>query len=283
MPPVDLRQRVAGTPDEAWFELSGARTVNEWERALACFDMKLTDFRTIIDFGCGCGRALRHLKLRLSEHQRLIGLDPDSEAIHWIEQNFSAVEAHALAEDPPIDSLDANTADLILCHSVFTHLPEKVQFEWLAELARLLSAGGILIASIHGSKALAGYCSSLRAKGLTLQAYYVSDQVERHGFFHSTSKGPFQAALPNYYGSAFHHIDYVAEQWTSNFKLLAWFPVFALDYQDLLVLSKSCFENDNLLSKKLAAREVVYAALLRSTLWRIIAPVRAVRSAIRRR
>jgi SAM-dependent methyltransferase len=254
LPPVDLRLRVAGSQDEGWFESSGTRTVNEWERALACFDKKLTDFQTIIDFGCGCGRALRHLKPRLASGQRLIGLDTDSEAIRWIEQNLSGVEAYALAEHPPIDSLDANAANLVLCHSVFTHLPEEVQFEWLAELARLLCAGGILVASIHGSPVTAAYCSSLRAKGLTQEADHLSEQFERHGFLHLTGKASFETALASYYGAAFHDIGYVAEQWTNNFKLLAWLPTFALDHQDLLVLSKTSCETSYRLLKKVRAR-----------------------------
>jgi hypothetical protein len=44
--------------------------------------------------------------------------------------------------------------------------------------------------------------------------------------------------FPEYYGSAFHAIDYIARRWTKLFKIRAWVPGLALSYQDSLVLEK---------------------------------------------
>ncbi len=161
MPPQALRERVSGTADESWFDTSGLLTVGEWARALASQGRSFREFETIIDFGCGCGRALRHLKPTLDPEQQLIGLDPDQEAIGWLSNALPDVTVHAIAELPPVDAIRPACADLILSHSVFTHLPEDVQFAWLGELARMLKPGGLLIASIHGPKVVEEYAQSL--------------------------------------------------------------------------------------------------------------------------
>ena len=37
--------------------------------------------------------------------------------------------------------------DLVYAFSVFTHLPESIQFSWMRELSRVLKAGGYLAIS----------------------------------------------------------------------------------------------------------------------------------------
>jgi hypothetical protein len=41
-----------------------------------------------------------------------------------------------------------------------------------------------------------------------------------------------------YYGAAFHDISYIYERWTSDFEIKAWFPIFALKHQDVLLLQR---------------------------------------------
>lgn len=238
MPPQALRERVSGSSDPAWFDKSGTLTVDEWSRALASQGLTFRDFATIIDFGCGCGRAMRHLRQRMSNDQTLIGLDPDKEAIGWLAQNFEGVTVHALDELPPAMPIPTGTADLILSHSVFTHLPEDVQFAWLSELARMLKPGGTLVASIHGAKVVDEYARSLVTLNMGEAAHHFTTTMKANRFFHVVGKNGFEEALPSYYGAAFHEISYVAERWTRDFEIKAWFPTFALNHQDVLVLRR---------------------------------------------
>lgn len=238
MPPEDLRARVSGSRDPAWFDQSGSLTVGEWQRILASQGKELADFGTIVDFGCGCGRALRHLRQLVSSEQRLIGLDPDHEAIAWLAENLPGVVVHPLSDLPPAGMIESSSVDLVLSHSVFTHLPEDVQFAWLNELARILKPGGLLIASIHGSKVVADYAKSLLTMDLNDESAHVRSEMESKGFFHVVGKNEFEAALPMYYGAAFHDISYICEHWTPDLEIKAWFPVFALKHQDVLVLSR---------------------------------------------
>ena len=43
-------------------------------------------------------------------------------------------------------------------------------------------------------------------------------------------------SFPGYYGAAFHTITYVLLEWLKLFDLAGWFPTFALDHQDVVVL-----------------------------------------------
>ncbi len=238
LPPVELRERVAGTRDPEPFDLSGAATVDEWTRALAAIGKRLDDFRTIVDFGCGCGRAMRHLAKKIDPAtQTLIGLDPDAEAIDWLVRNLSAVHGKVLNERPPAPLPD-NSADLIVSHSVFTHLPEDVQHAWLDELRRILKPGGVLITTVHGDHAFMSYYNDVVRTGHPETAQALMNAMNADGFLYIKGRSAAEAALPEYYGAAFHKIKYIQENWSQYFRLLAWFPRFALNLQDTLVLQK---------------------------------------------
>jgi len=71
LPPEELCYRVAGTRDHDWFDRSGAITTDLYGHCLDKLGAKLTDFPTILDWGCGCGRVhhprLKDLKAMLQE------------------------------------------------------------------------------------------------------------------------------------------------------------------------------------------------------------------------
>ena len=102
--------------------------------------------RRALDFGCGAGRVLRHFAAE-AETAELWGCDLNRAAIEWIEENL-VPPFHALANDaePPLPFPDGHF-DLIWAYSVFTHLGESWS-RWLCELHRLLSADGVLIATV---------------------------------------------------------------------------------------------------------------------------------------
>lgn len=85
----------------------------------------------------------------MNPNQKVIGLDPDGEAIQWINSayNNQQIQGIALDNNPPIP-IEDGIADLIVSHSVFTHLPENAQFAWLNELSRVLKNDAILICII---------------------------------------------------------------------------------------------------------------------------------------
>jgi SAM-dependent methyltransferase len=239
LPSALLRERVSGSADEKWFIESGVRTIDEWTRALAVTQIGFETAGTILDFGCGCGRVLGHLKTRLASWQRLIGADVDKEAVDWLTQNFSGVEA-ILLPDVGASQLDDDSVDLVVSQSVFTHLPEDVQFAWLGELHRIIKPGGTMLTSIHGPKVAKDYYRILLSIGDNLGAERFLQDYHELGFSYFMGRNPAEEALPEYYGTAFHTIKYVEDNWLpARFELKAYLPLASLSHQDIVILRKN--------------------------------------------
>jgi SAM-dependent methyltransferase len=233
--PEHLRHRVAGTPEEQWFNNSGVSTVDEWTRLLTCLGRDIGEFDTIVDWGCGCGRALRHLAPKLSARQHLIGMDVDAEAIAWVRDNYRDVTSFALAETPPT-SLSAESVDLIVSHSILTHMPEDVANNWLTELARILKPGGLFITTFNGDSVVKEYQNSMPPE--------FTEIMDSYGFYYANSKSEVEAAaFPEYYGGTCHSITYIAKRWAEWFTIRGWIPRFALNYQDSIILEKVSSES----------------------------------------
>jgi SAM-dependent methyltransferase len=207
----------------------------EWANALQTVGKSFGDFQRIVDFGCGCGRVLRHLKPNLDAKQVLIGVDVDGEAIDWINKNYLDINGVHLGLLPP-SGIETNSIDLVVNQSVFTHLPEDVQFAWLAELHRILKPGGIAILSFHGRKVWGGFCDSLIRGGRANEVAILSERFERRGFYYIQGRSELEGDLPEYYGSSFHTIAYIEQEWGRYFRLKAWLPVASLGHQDIIVL-----------------------------------------------
>ncbi len=112
LPPTRLILLVSGEPDVAWFLEGGRRAAESIRAALERSGVDLRGLRSILDFGCGCGRVTRSWK----------GLDA---AVHGTDLNPRLVDY------------------LVYALSVFTHLPESLQLPWIGELRRVLRPGPI--------------------------------------------------------------------------------------------------------------------------------------------
>lgn len=239
LPPPALVGRVAGSDNLTWFDQSGALTVGDWKRALRAIDRQFEDFPRILDFGCGCGRVLRHLRGALRPDQELIGVDVDAEAIGWVNANLPGVSAHVQGQLPPSPIAD-EAIDLIVNQSVFTHLPEDVGRAWLADLRRMLKPGGIAVLSFHGRSVWREFREAMRTEGSPeADLLHADSGFHRNGFFYRAGRNPFEGALPEYYGTAIHTIDYVDTEWQRYLELLAWLPRGSLQHQDIVVLRKN--------------------------------------------
>jgi SAM-dependent methyltransferase len=238
LPPPALRERVTGSVDPTSFIESGARTLDEWNRALEAVNVRFADANSILDFGCGCGRVLQHLKSRTSQNQRIWGADVDEESINWININLDEVEAIHLPDQAP-SSIPDNFIDIVASHSVFTHLPEVVGLNWLADLHRITKPGGIVLTSIHGRKVAREFFQFLVAANRFGEAVRFFERFNTFEFYYLQGRSSAEEPLPEYYGHAFHNFNYIDEHWLPDrFQLLAFLPVASLSHQDILVLRK---------------------------------------------
>jgi 2-polyprenyl-3-methyl-5-hydroxy-6-metoxy-1,4-benzoquinol methylase len=150
IPPANLNFLVSGCTSVPAFVEVGQTVSACITAVLARNGHDLRDCRAILDFGCGCGRVIRYWKqLPAAIH----GTDCHAEAIRWCTRNLPFGHFRVNQADPPL-SYSANSFDFIYAISVFTHLDERRQHTWVAELARILKPGGLLLITTHGETCL---------------------------------------------------------------------------------------------------------------------------------
>jgi len=114
---------------------------------------------TVFDFGCGCGRLARQLIQQRDQPNSYVGVDLHRGMINWCRSNLSPQapqfrfehhDVHNAGFNPNtkrrVAPLPAgnNQFDLVIAHSVFTHITESAVLHYLSECARILMPNGVL-------------------------------------------------------------------------------------------------------------------------------------------
>jgi SAM-dependent methyltransferase len=150
VPPMELHKLVTGQSD---LDVSKFFRVGK-----VCADVVVTSLRkhavdmehleAILDFGCGCGRVIRHFHgLR---RVQLYGTDFNPTLVEWCRSNLPFAQFDVNQLHPPLRYAD-ETFGLIYAFSVFTHLPESLQLAWRTELSRVLRPEGYLVFTTLGA------------------------------------------------------------------------------------------------------------------------------------
>lgn len=110
--------------------------------------LEIGGFSSIYDFGCGCGRIMRHW--HALEKTKRFGSDYNPLLIEWCRQSLTFAEFS-------VNPLAGKTIyrneqfDFIYTISVFTHLIEPMQLFWINELKRVLKPGGYIYLTTLGT------------------------------------------------------------------------------------------------------------------------------------
>jgi SAM-dependent methyltransferase len=149
IPPADLIHQVTPAFDIRSFLTSGADTAADFLARVEKHDVKEKHLKSILDFGCGCGRVLRGFTLLKLPSLELHGSDYNPKLIAWCNANlpFAKFEVNRLS--PPLPYA-ASKFDFVYALSVFTHLPVSLQFEWIEEMARILKPRAYLLITTSG-------------------------------------------------------------------------------------------------------------------------------------
>ncbi len=147
VPPSRLIYEVVNHYDIRSFLAGGQERAEAIEAALRSSGFDSAGCRRALDFGCGCGRVIRHLKDRIPAEW--YGSDLNPRLAGWCRDNLRFATFSSNGLEPPLLFEDA-FFDLVYAISVFTHLDEGFQNRWLAELARILAPGGALLVTTHG-------------------------------------------------------------------------------------------------------------------------------------
>jgi SAM-dependent methyltransferase len=149
LPPPPLVYLVAGHFNLRWYYESGAEHAALLRSVLARHGYDSASFASVLDFGCGCGRVIRHWQGQPGVH----GSDANPRLVDWCRRSFPFATFDRNAAAPPL-SYEDEQFDFIYAISVFTHLPEALQHAWMHELRRVLAPGGLLALTTKGESRL---------------------------------------------------------------------------------------------------------------------------------
>jgi len=225
IPPLPLMKRVANTENISFFRASSFKSFRDyWE--LVCKHSDIKKIRTMLDWGCGCGRLIDTF-IHLTGITEIYGCDIDHEAIAWCKQNISRPAFAVIPPAPPTGYPD-NSFDLVVGNSVLTHLTKDVQLTWLREIRRIIVPGGLFLASLHGE--FAAYFAFQNAAHDILERG-IHDEV-----LDSNLDG---IAPPNYYRGTFQSKEYTKRVFSDYFEVLDYVERGSLNFQDIIIMKKN--------------------------------------------
>jgi SAM-dependent methyltransferase len=202
IPPAFLRKRIHGSEDINTFEQVGRAVAADIIVHLNRVKAGDPEFR-VLDFGVGCARVLKPLQEfanqppSRAETIEWHGSDIDGQAIDWC-RTYLGARAHFVVNEamPPLPFPDC-FFDFVYSISIFTHLPETMQFAWLKEINRVLKAGGEAVMSTHS------FGPARKPK---------EERLIARGFLHGGGKGA--EGLPDFYQTSYHTREYIEREWS---------------------------------------------------------------------
>ena len=227
LPNVEQRRRVSGNTNPAIFRLEGYTTFKKLDQALrSTANRSIGEFQNILDWGCGCGRLTRYFYLL--PQAKITGTDVEKENLRWCREQLSYGRFLDAPLHPPTE-LEPDSFDLLIGISVFSHLNERDQVEWLQELRRVVKPGAMLLVSVLGDA----------TAGRTFWSRKQWDDWQRKGFF-SGDNDDLAGRLEeeHYYVNSYITSDYIRRNWSRFFECLEIIPAYIGNHQDLVIMRK---------------------------------------------
>ncbi len=192
----------------------------------------------MLDLGCGSGRVLPHVAA-LAPTARCVGCDVDRGAIDWATRHHPKCSWVVSPSAPPLPFAD-RSFELLYSISVLSHLGERAQDSWLAEIRRLLAPDGVALLSVHGGHAFeqfragrahTAWCrSDAFARGPLEATEFVFEPYTRSVW----NEGELPGVGPDY-GLAFHGDHYLRAHFSRWLEVRAVLPTAMTAWQDIVV------------------------------------------------
>jgi SAM-dependent methyltransferase len=221
LPPARLRAQAGPRhADAAFFLRSGRLHADLIRDVLRENGASLEQCAALLDWGCGCGRVLRHWWGLTGP--RVVGCDINPRMVAWCDANLPF--AHVALNDvaPPLPYEDSSF-DLVYAFSVMTHLSEDLQHRWMRECLRILAPGGFLLFS-------------------TLGEYYLSRQrltkTERESFLQGNVVVLYDESPGTSLCSAYHPPRYVHDTLARDFDVVGFRPAADEGRHDIHLVRK---------------------------------------------
>lgn len=188
----------------SWFLEGGRRGAESIVEILERNGARFADLRAILDFGCGCGRVIRHFSSAAGT--KFYGADYNPEMVAWCERHLPFAKFTSNGLGPPLP-FPSKKFDLVYALSVFTHLSEELQFRWMEDLSRVLKPGGFLLLTTHGESYLGHFSDEEKQQ-------FRSGKLITRGVANSGTNTC----------SAFHPPAYVRAELAKDFQVLDFIP-----------------------------------------------------------
>jgi SAM-dependent methyltransferase len=224
--PARLRKRVNGDEDLQLFEHMGRTVAANVFGQLMRVGPYRDNFR-ILDFGVGCGRVIRPFhELCLATHLTdgkldWFGCDIDAEAITWCRSVIHSIGTFVVNNPMPPLPFDDQYFDFVYSTSIFTHLPEDMQFAWLSDLRRVMRIGSFAVLSTHPTDLIPAF---------------LKDKLSDSGFYYHVGEGT--EGLPSFYQVSFHSHEYIHKRWSDYFVVKKIIPNGIGERQDLVLCQR---------------------------------------------
>jgi SAM-dependent methyltransferase len=224
-PPADYTIRVANTPNDHFFKVGGLKVFGDFMGAVSRHE-SMSTMKRMLDWGCGCGRVTVHF-MAIKDGPEVFGCDIDPLAIDWCNTHLDRGAFAVLRTLPPAPYPDAHF-DLIVSFSVFTHLARNVQHAWLQEMHRLLTPGGLFLATTSGEFAF----SFVKR---VVEVDFPESGIE-DSFLDTALDG---IAPKGYYRATYQAKNYTIREFGKYFHVLEYIERGGMNFQDLIVLRKT--------------------------------------------
>ncbi len=154
-PPLEMRKLVGPTDLSDFDNPSGDLVFDD-------FLIPPEAYKSIFDFGCGCGRNARKLMQQKITPQKYVGLDLHLGMINWCQNNltpynknfsFSHYDVFNIGFNPNSDKkfevfpVSSSDFSLVVAISVFTHIVEDLVVDFLKECLRVMTPESYFIST----------------------------------------------------------------------------------------------------------------------------------------
>lgn len=242
-PPAELQSHTVGSAFDRTLVEAG-NFYKYAKSACATHGHPIEPNSQILDFGVSWGRIIRFF-MKDVEPDNLHGVDVDAKYLEAARETGVPGSLHRI---DPLGRLpyDDGKFDLVYAYSVFTHLPENVQDHWLAEIARTLKPGGLLIATVEPPRFI-DYFLRLRPEDKKLHPWHASlarkihadggmkARLQDKGFVYI----PDRDGLNETYGDCAMTPAYAREHWGQYLEVLDFLDDRSRFWQAVVVARKS--------------------------------------------
>jgi SAM-dependent methyltransferase len=236
MPPPANIARVSGRPDVTGYFVGGATTAYQLDMiARRWGNGGILQYGRVLDWGCGCSRVLRQFH-ELPElfgsnssgtprPTSFFGVDVDPVNVRWCQENVPHLATFLQSGFQPPIPLGDNSVDMAYGISVMTHLTERAQIEWLRELRRVVTPGGLIVLT-----------ANCEWNWLRLWFDPSTRFISQFGIFDSLPDTAIGEENVEHYRATAQSTDHILRNWGRELDIIACIPAANSWSQDFIVM-----------------------------------------------